>query len=110
VNPPAAAMFSTTVAAVVCVRLTYPAKGFLDELVAAPLLVTVALYVELSVKKLVPFTVFNNKLVCVPVIADDGLPLVFADWVLANVLVGGVNEPAFGVYSAVPLTNLRLVM
>ena len=42
-NPPAAAMFSTTVAAVVCVRLTKPTKGLKIELVAALLLVTVVL-------------------------------------------------------------------
>lgn len=67
-------MFSTTVAAVVCVRLTTPTKGFKLELVAALLLVTERLYVELSVKKPAPFTVFNSKLVCVPVIADMLVP------------------------------------
>ena len=78
VKPPNAAMFNTTVAAVVCVRLILAKYGLVVEDVAVPTLVIVLLYVELSFKKVDPYTVFNNKLVCVPVIAVEGLPFVLA--------------------------------
>jgi hypothetical protein len=49
-------------------------NGAKELLVAVPVLVTVKLLVELSVKKPAPLTVFNNKLVLVPVMAALGLP------------------------------------
>ena len=100
-------MFNTTAAGVVEVRLINPKKGLYENLVAAPLLVIVAWYVELSSKKLTLFGVFNNKLVCVPVIALLGLPYTFAGCTTGKGVEAGVNDP---LNNAVPLTNCRLVI
>jgi hypothetical protein len=102
VKPVTVAMFSTVVAAVVCVRLTTPTKGLYKNLVAVPLLVIDKLYVELSVKKLVPYTIFNNKLVCVPVTADMLVPE------LCVAVSGVVGTVKFPVYTATPLTMRKL--
>jgi hypothetical protein len=48
-----------------------------------------------------------NRLVCVPVIAADATPLVFALCVAANGLVGGLNVE---VYTATPFTIRALLM
>jgi hypothetical protein len=45
-------------------------KGLNEEMVTLPLLVTVKLFVELSIKKLVTLFVFNNS--CVPDIVVNG--------------------------------------
>ena len=74
----------------------YNPNGFNNDAVA-PLLVTVKLLVELSVRK-ASATVFNNKDVCVPVTAEMFVP---ALCVAASGAVGTVNAP---VYTATPLT------
>ena len=76
VNPVAVAILNLVVAAVVWPRLIYPPEnGLKTELETAPDTadaVIVKLYVDPSVND--PETVFNSKLVCVPVMADMLVP------------------------------------
>ena len=87
-----------------CSLAVFTQNGVAVELSAPPLLVTVKLYVDESVKNPAPALVFNNKLVCVPVMAALGEPFTLAACVAVNGAVAGVNAP---VYTATPLTTRK---